>query len=154
MAVRKATVNLEDLPGRNPETGNYQVRYRIITDDRNRVSEWSPVFEIHATPVADLIANSSVDYVLRWATENGRTVYTLLWEAPEIINRFPYLDLFIKWNDTGNYTYHGSTTTSSIDVIVPESIDTLVSVSFLLQVPTYPRGVSDEATIFEYYEVV
>lgn len=41
--IKKAKVSINDLPPISSETGGYSIRYRIISEDKNRVSHWSPV---------------------------------------------------------------------------------------------------------------
>lgn len=45
----KVTINKDDLPPINGESESYFTRFRIITDDRNNKSYWSPIYQI---PVA------------------------------------------------------------------------------------------------------
>lgn len=45
--LKKATFFLADLPGGtlNPDnTVGYYVRFRLASDDKNRKSQWSPIF--------------------------------------------------------------------------------------------------------------
>jgi hypothetical protein len=41
--IKKAKVSINDLPPISSETGGYSIRYRVISEDKNRVSHWSPV---------------------------------------------------------------------------------------------------------------
>jgi hypothetical protein len=42
--IKKYRQAYTDLPAINSETEGYSLRYRIISEDRNRVSHWSPVY--------------------------------------------------------------------------------------------------------------
>lgn len=39
----------EELP--NPENQTFYIRFRIISQDRNRISAWSPIFETYSQVV-------------------------------------------------------------------------------------------------------
>ena len=51
MAVKKAIIQKESLPPVDSESAGYVVRYRIISEDKNRTSHWSPTFVTNAVPV-------------------------------------------------------------------------------------------------------
>jgi hypothetical protein len=42
--LKKVLTPAADLPGFGAVDGGYTVRYRIITEDRNQISEWSPLY--------------------------------------------------------------------------------------------------------------
>lgn len=44
--IKKFRVPVEDMPPINSITQGYNIRYRIISDDRNRNSHWSPIYLI------------------------------------------------------------------------------------------------------------
>jgi len=44
--IKKAKVAVGDLPPISSETEGYSIRYRIVSEDKNRVSHWSPVYLI------------------------------------------------------------------------------------------------------------
>ncbi|MGA1047089.1 MAG: hypothetical protein ACO3UU_03710 [Minisyncoccia bacterium] len=44
--IKKARVPFESLPPINSTTEGYSVRYRIVSDDKNRFSHWSPIYLI------------------------------------------------------------------------------------------------------------
>ena len=75
----------------------YSVRFRVISEDKNRVSHWSPIFVIDSvTPVAVSGALSVTETIITavWGDEEGRPAY----------------DVFVNF-DSGGYEYHGTTTT-------------------------------------------
>lgn len=45
MASKKVTIPIKDLPAATADN-TYLVRYRIVSDDRNRISQWSPIYTI------------------------------------------------------------------------------------------------------------
>jgi hypothetical protein len=117
--IKKYTVLKKDLPPVN-ENNEYLVRYRIISEDRNRISHWSPIFTIESTATTSVSGQVLV---------NSGTV-TAIWGDEE--NR-PKYDVFVNFDSFG-YVYHGttpihtysllSTGTSSVRVVVQiESIE-------------------------------
>jgi hypothetical protein len=42
--IKKAKVVVAELPAISSETEGYSLRYRIISEDKNRVSHWSPLY--------------------------------------------------------------------------------------------------------------
>ena len=96
--IKKATVVKADLPPVNSSNG-YLVRYRIISEDRNRVSHWSPIVEV--------LANDP-------ALVSGRVVY-----ADGIVNAvwgdeagYPNYDIFVGF-DLATPSYHGTSSVHS-----------------------------------------
>lgn len=73
----------------------YSVRFRIISEDKNRISHWSPIYIIDSvtpeTVNGDLVVNGPIITAV-WGDEEGR----------------PYYDVFVKF-DSDPYIYHGTT---------------------------------------------
>ena len=99
MAVKKAIVPKESLPPVDSETAGYVVRYRIISEDKNRTSHWSPIFVTNAAPITSVAGALSI-------TE---TIITAVWG--DELNR-PSYDIFVKF-DSGSFAYHGTSTVHS-----------------------------------------
>lgn len=45
--VKKVIIPLSELPAGSPIVDGYIVRFRIVSDDRNRRSHWSPAYVIY-----------------------------------------------------------------------------------------------------------
>ena len=43
MAIKKIRVEQDSLPTINSTTEKYDIRYRIVSEDKNRTSHWSPI---------------------------------------------------------------------------------------------------------------
>lgn len=97
MAVKKAIILKESLPPVDFESAGYVVRYRIISEDKNRTSHWSPTFITNPIPVESVSGALSI-------TE---TIITAVWG--DELNR-PAYDIFVKF-DSGSFLYHGTSTT-------------------------------------------
>jgi hypothetical protein len=95
VAVKKAIIQKESLPPIDSESAGYVVRYRIISEDKNRTSHWSPIFVTNAlpiTPVDGALSITSSIITAVWDDELGRPEY----------------DVFVKF-DSGSFFYHGTT---------------------------------------------
>ena len=103
MSVKKVTIEKKDFPPLSPN-GEYLLRYRIISEDKNRTSHWSPVYKLDATPlIQDVDSNIEVapaGILITWGQQNNAPLY----------------DVFISFKVGGtwqSYFYHGSSELSS-----------------------------------------
>lgn len=72
--IKKVTILKKDLPPVN-SNNQYAVRYRIVSDDKNRVSHWSPVYLLDAIDPAQTVAN-----ITKTTSYNGTDVtITITW---------------------------------------------------------------------------
>lgn len=94
--IKKVTVRKEDLPplGKN---NNIVLRYRIISEDRNRMSHWSPQYNLIADSPAQVDGEIEV----------GNKTITVVWtDSIHKDDREAY-DVFVKF-DNGSYNYMGT----------------------------------------------
>jgi len=131
---QKVVLSKEDLPPvsrLSDGTYGYIVRYRIISEDQNRYSHWSPVREIPAPDLVsvdgDVAVNDSIIQVV-WGDEEGR----------------PNYDVFVKF-DSDEYFYHGTTTTHQYSFLVQSA----ASVQVAIQISSTEKERSNLITIFE-----
>lgn len=93
--IKKVIIKKDDLPPIGPDN-NYSFRYRIISEDKNKTSHWSPIYNIIA-PQA-LVVDGTVDI-----TEKGVQIY---WTDPENGNDKEAYDIFVSFDDDP-YFFHG-----------------------------------------------
>jgi len=78
MTVKKISIDKPNLPPLSPN-GEYIVRYRIISDDRNRTSAWSPIYVLDAKPfISEVEGNVLVtgqNISITWDDLNARSSY-------------------------------------------------------------------------------
>ena len=142
--VKKVIIKKQDLPAFSGVSQNYLVRYRIISEDRNRTSHWSPKYKLdvepeinrETTPPEAWIAHSVV------VSANKETV-NVIWTPPA--NLKSDFDLYVKWG-TDAFKYVASIQTFSYSILVPAGSQT---VKFAVQVPTFPKERFIKATLFE-----
>ena len=99
MAIKKAIIPKASLPAVNSDNGGYVVRYRIVSEDKNRTSHWSPTFVTNPLTISAVSGALSI-------TE---TIITAVWG--DELNR-PQYDVFVKF-DSGSFAYHGTSTVHS-----------------------------------------
>ncbi len=129
----------------------YTIRYRIVSEDRNRTSHWSPMHTFQkdipetAPPLVDgeIIFISERQVSATWAETNTNTVY----------------EVFIKWDfednylsDTLGWTYVRTVSTPTYNTLVPLDPDTNLpaqGVRIWVQQPTSSQVHEPFARIFE-----
>jgi hypothetical protein len=147
--VKKVIIKKQDLPALNGVSQNYLVRYRIVSEDRNRASHWSPRYKVNVEPEID--RDRIIDGVLTpedWiphsvvASEN-KQIINIVWTPPA--NLKSDFDLYVKWG-TDDFKYVASMQTSSYTILVPSGYS---AAEFAVQVPTFPKERFLKATLFE-----
>jgi hypothetical protein len=84
--IKKVTVVKQSLPpvGDNNE---FYVRYRVVSDDKNRTSHWSQLYELESLNVEEAVGTVAV----------ASDVATTVWEDPQ---ENPEYDVFVE--ETGS----------------------------------------------------
>jgi len=131
MTIKKAIIPKNDLPPVDFDTSAYVVRYRIISEDKNRTSQWSPTFVTNAVPVESVTGALSI-------TE---TIITAVWG--DELNR-PAYDVFVKF-DSGSFAYHGTTATHSYPFLNTGT----TSVRVKVQIASSTKEVNASLLIFD-----
>ena len=91
--IKKLRVLKSSLPPIDHDTEKYNIRYRVISDDRNRFSHWSPIYNSDGV---DVVVTSG-------AVSRAGNIITAVWGDQ---NDFPEYDVFVKF-DSGDFFYHG-----------------------------------------------
>lgn len=144
--IQKVTIPRDSLPPINADKNHYVVRFRIISEDLNRTSHWSPQYLVSPTAI-DLTAAQDVNIVL---TSNSSLV-TAQWNVSsaalaefqknpnQSINNY---DVYVAWGtqpgSTGTLEYFSTVVGNSAIIPIPTGKQ---SVRVLVQTMTYPRKV-------------
>jgi hypothetical protein len=75
MSVKKVTIEKKDLPPLT-SNGEYLIRYRIISEDKNRTSHWSPIYTIDLRRVVKGVDETLPDLI--FAASNVSTTTNLI----------------------------------------------------------------------------
>jgi hypothetical protein len=141
--VKKVVV--ENVP-KLYESG-YTIRYRIVSEDRNRVSHWSPIHTISrfeaATEVDGEISFISARQVsASWEETNTNSVY----------------EIFLKWEGDDNYesdslgwTFARTVSSPTYSTLVPfvqNTTNPAESVRIWVQQPTATKEYTEQALIY------
>jgi hypothetical protein len=140
---RKASVLSQNLPPvirLGEGSFGYLSRYRIIAEDRNRFSAWSPVKSIVVFDSQNLPGTVEGDLVFL-----GNTIMITWGDA---INR-PKYDIFVSL-DGSNFSYHGTSTTHTYSIINQNAS----SIAVAIQVESINKEYSDILTICELYSIM
>jgi hypothetical protein len=119
--IKKAKVLKESLPPVSSITGDYSIRYRIISEDKNRTSSWSSVYSVdpNYTYVPGKINVSSSSGVVRVAWDS-----VTIKIGSNTIRQTKDYDIFIKWSKSdgiGDWKYVERITTNSTSFVVPDT---------------------------------
>lgn len=121
LSNKKFIIPLSKLPYPNID-GKHRVRFRITTQDRNELSEWSPIY------VVDSPAQQSSASVTYQAQTAGNVI-TVSWEPNSLYKEY---DVFTSF-DSASYQFFTRTANNSVTIPV---IGNLLKV--WVQLPTYP----------------
>lgn len=97
--IKKTRILKSALPPIDYDTLKYNTRYRVISEDRNRTSHWSPIYNSDGV---DLVVTSG-------AVSRAGNVITAVWEDQ---NDFSEYDVFVKF-DSNDFFYHGKSNVHS-----------------------------------------
>jgi hypothetical protein len=134
--IKKVTVPQNELPVIGKISGQYIVRYRIISEDRNRTSHWSPNYILETTPLSGIQHTVSKD-----TTNNAVEAF---WTPPATLGLSNF-DVYLKWG-SGNWNYAITISTTSYKVAIQSGA---TSVQVAVQAPTKNKVRSISATLFE-----
>lgn len=119
--IKKVIILNEDLPIINSDIGGYGVRYRIVSEDRNRVSHWSPTYLLDA---AYTYVNGNIS-----SPNKSGTVVSIAWDRVEIkkngnsIGKIRDYEVWVRWDkaDGGDWIYDGKAQTNSASFVIPST---------------------------------
>ena len=120
--MAKLIIPKENLPDLDVFTNSLRLRFRIISDNRNISSYWSPIYSVN--PELNYISEGNV------AIEKHNSYTTVVWNPVKIekngnqIKELEYYDLWIRWGDdssTGTWQYKERVLSTSVNLIKPSS---------------------------------
>jgi hypothetical protein len=119
--IKKITIKQADLPPLMVENEGYVFRYRIISDDKNRRSHWSPIKTIKPefTFVSKILHHS----------KTGGDVSVLTWDpvvikkGTNVIKQADAYDVWVKWHksDNGDWIHNGTVTNNTLSLVIPST---------------------------------
>ena len=154
--LKRVVIPFSELPGADSQNFSYNVRYRIVSDDKNRVSHWSRIYNIDASvdingdPVIPAFVYSTVS---EDATPPGGGILKTIrlnWQVPVANEQFRMFDIFVKRCASGacteDYEYLATTTGNNYTV---SKVGSETHLQLLVQTPVYPKVLTASAQLFE-----
>lgn len=153
--IKKVMVPYDQLPASysNNAAVSYNVRYRVISEDKNRVSHWSRIYTINAATNNDgdpLINPYTYSYVKETVTTSSGTTIGIrlgwqLQSGATVPVVPPSYDIFVS-RDSGSWTFLDNTVAQTYTVL---RTGTETSINIAVQAPTYPQEKSDTVELFK-----
>ena len=116
--IKKAKILSIDLPEINPITGGFDIKYRIVSEDKNRISHWSPQYIV----IPDYtFVSGSLNF-----SKNGQ-IAQLAWDSVGVYKDETFVrqakdyDIWVKWDrsDAGDWIYKERISSTSISLPIP-----------------------------------
>lgn len=128
--IKKVVIPKSSLPSVNQDN-QYTVRFRIVSEDKNRYSEWSQKFVVAGSSVSEITSDYSV---------SGKIV-TIVWEDPQTRSAY---DIFVKL-DSNPYVYHG-TSTSTTYPFINQALSTM---RYAIQIQSINKTYNPSLVVYE-----
>ncbi len=125
------------------EDNRISLRYRVVTNDLNVRSAFSPVYRIAVPAKEDVF--SSINNAITKTVVGSNTSINVSWTTSPVYDNFVYYVFLQKPNESG-YTFIKSTQDSSFSYVVPSS--ETGSYSIAISIPTTTKTVLENALLF------
>jgi len=97
--IKKTRILKSTLPPVDHDTLKYNTRYRIISEDKNRTSHWSPIYNSNGSSVLGTSGALSIN----------EQIITAVWGDE---NLHPAYDIFVSF-DSNAFYWHGTSSVHS-----------------------------------------
>lgn len=131
--IKKVVIKKEDLPAFNGTTQKYYVRYRVVSEDKNRFSSWSPYYSVSTLTPEQLQCSVTVN----------SNVVSMVWKQP-VVSRIKEYDIYFKL-DGADWVYISSSSSTQFSTLIADAVSTL---RVAIQLPTYPKQYFSAAALF------
>lgn len=133
--IKKVIVSKNSLPPVNSDEETYIVRFRVVSEDRNRSSHWSPQYLVKPL-VVEAYKNMTVTKL--------PGVLSITWDAESASVTQPNYDIFVAWGEgtvlegVGEYSYFATSQSNFIMIPIPSGKTTT---DIIIQTASYPRKI-------------
>jgi hypothetical protein len=116
--IKKTTIKYSDLPALSVESEGYTVRYRIISEDRNRKSHWSPVVSIYPEYTFD---EGEIDFFKQGNIVTSTWDTVAIKKGTVLIDNATEYDVWVRYDkdDGGDWIYKQRVVGTSISTVHP-----------------------------------
>lgn len=140
--IKKSVIPKASLPEFSGATGKYKLRYRIISEDRNRTSYWSKIHDLTVPSVTQL---TTYELVVQEINQPGdkKIHVAQLWWVPNSSYLFNIFDIYIATNKAvgepaiSDYSYYGRVSVPQLSVVFDDDI--VDNFSIIVHSPTYDK---------------
>jgi hypothetical protein len=122
-------------------SGEYFIRYRIVTEDETVTSEWSPKYKFTAAPIATILSTETISIEHKLQASVDELYMTLSWNIPTQLKDSSF-DIFVKWGSGGTYEYVETTRAGSVNTLIPTSPSRPTQARFHIQLSSNPKELS------------
>jgi hypothetical protein len=129
--IKKVIIKKASLPALDYDKVGYIFRYRIISEDKNRTSQWSPI---------NVVLDNSITSV-SGSLQIGANTISAVWG--DELNR-PKYDVFVGF-DSVTPTYHGTTPIHSYEFIKTGTI----TVRVIIQIESSKKQLKQSLQIYD-----
>jgi hypothetical protein len=144
VGIKKVTILKEELPALatlGEDVYGHFLRYRIVSEDKNRFSHWSKITPVEVFSSDSLPPQVVGELVISGLSASGIPI-TIIWD--DELNR-PKYDIFVSL-DNGDFFYHGTSPIHTYSLIVPA--ETLL-LNVAIQIESIVKERSEVLTICE-----
>ena len=128
--IKKIVIKKASLPALDSDKVGYVFKYRIVSEDKNRTSQWSPI---------SLVTDDSITSV-SGSLQIGANTISAVWG--DELNR-PRYDVFVGF-DGATPTYHGTTPIHSYEFIKTGT----TSVRVIIQIESSKKELKQDVQIY------
>lgn len=171
IGIKKVIIKKSDLPNPvgNNTTLDYNIRYRVISEDQNRFSHWSPITTLTVNNTGDEtgfdpnnIVATNIPYSIN--INNQAHTASISWTMPSLLIADPTpeeqilqlqqaaiseFDVYVQWK-TGaalsSWIWVGKSTGTSYSISYPHGTGAPDEIKFRIQKVTIIKGPFDSAT--------
>jgi hypothetical protein len=156
--IKKIRIAKDKLPFLGGINGFYNVRFKIMSEDKNRSSAWSPIYTLNTANISSSssLLTKSVQIVKKKSATIGIYTVDISWSVPQNLQLNSF-DIYIKTYLSGNastYQYVGTVNSSSYHAVFDKANQTVDKVDILVQVPTIIKEVIASAKLFDKLNIV
>lgn len=152
--VKKVIIGRDELPAVDLDTRSYNVRYRLISEDRNRISHWSNIYNL-VSPIITPTTEFSI------VVTNAHDLVTVTWNLDQVPDT-AYFDVWVRWVGTNSeslypWQYLATIVDNQYAMVFPTNIPDPVhggtelpkKIRVAVQRPTYPKEKENYPTVSE-----
>lgn len=117
--IKKSVFDITSFPEINSDIEGYAIRYRITSEDKSRVSHWSPTIIVkpeYTHNVGNIVVSKQSSHVnVIWDAVN-------IYKGSNFIRKAYDYDIWIRWGNNqypGDWIYSERLTGTSVSFIIP-----------------------------------